>query len=130
MSRILRRGSGRSFVLPVGAEVQVDYLARLGKARVGVHSRELRVGFSAVAGGVGSGVRWPGLELPDDDNAAWVSVRGELQVDLPFPASNAGDSLGPEHLASVLAERLAARWDDATLHAAVSPAAVERLFTG
>ncbi len=130
MSRILRRGSGRSFVLPEGAEVQVDYLARLGKARVGVHSRELRVGFSAVAGDVGGGVRWPGLELPDDDTAAWVSVRGELQVELPFPASNASDSMGTERLASVLAERLASRWDDATLHAAVSPAAVERLFTG
>ena len=130
MSRILRRGSSRSFVLPVGAEVQVDYLARLGKARVGVHSRDLRVGFSAVAGEVGSGVRWPGLELPDDDTAAWVSVRGELQVELPFPASNSGDNMAPERLATVLAERLAARWDDATLHAAVSPAAVERLFTG
>ena len=130
MSRILRRGRGRSFVLPAGAEVQVDYLARLGKARVAVHSRDLRVGFSAVAGGVGGGVRWPGLELPDDDAAAWASVRGELQVELPFPASTAGDNMGPERLATELAERLTARWDDATLHAAVSPAAVERLFTG
>jgi len=130
MSRILRRGSSRTFLLPAGAEVQVDYLARLGKARVGVHSRELRVGFSAVAGELGSGLRWPGLELPDDDDAAWVSVRGELQVELPFPADNASGSLAPERLARVLAERLAARWDDATLHAAVSPAAVERFFTG
>jgi len=130
MSRILRRGSGRTFLLPAGAEVQVDYLARLGKARVGVHSRELRVGFSATAGQVGSGLRWPGLELPDEGGAAWVSVRGELQVDLPFPANDASDSLAQEHLALVLAERLAARWDDDTLHAAVSPAAVERLLTG
>jgi len=130
MSRIMRRGSLRSFLLPAGAEVQVDYLARLGKARVGVHSRELRVGFSAVAGDVGSGVRWPGLELPDDDNSVWASVRGELQVELPFPASNADDSSASENLARVLAERLATRWNDGTLHAAVSPAAVERLFTG
>ncbi len=130
MSRILRRGSGRSYVLPAGAEVQVDYMARLGKARVGIHSRDLRVGFSAVPGEVGSGLRWPGLELPDDDDSAWVCVRGELQIELPFPASDANDSLVPERLASVLAERLAARWDDATLHAAVSPATVERLITG
>lgn len=129
-SRLLRRSPDRSFLLPAGAEVQVDYLSRLGKARVGIHSPELRIGFSATPGERGHGLRWPGLELLDEHDGAWVSVRGDLQVELPFPADGASGSAAAESVAEVLAERLAARWDDARLHATVSPAAVERLFTG
>jgi hypothetical protein len=129
MSRLLRRRPNRSFLLPEGAEIQVDYLARLGKARVGIHGPELRIGFSALAGGRGEGIRWPGLEVPES-GGSWVSVKCELQVELPFPADTAADGGAAEAVARALRSRLAARWDDATLHAAISPATVERLVTG
>ncbi len=129
MSRLLRRRTDRNFLLPAGAEIQIDYLARLGKARVGIHGPDLRIGLSATRGERGTGIRWPGLEVPDSAGN-WVSVACELQVELPFPANASTEAAGASDVATALWSRLSSRWDDATLHAAVSPATVERLVTG
>lgn len=112
-----RRGPGRSFRLPRGAEVQVDYLARQTKGRVTLVHPGMVLTFSARPGDSGDGLSW--AANPSGD-LVWTRLRTALTCSLPFPAAGPADERY-EKLARRLAARLRDGWDTGAFLEAFDP---------
>lgn len=105
-----RKGPGRLFRLPRGAELQVDYLSRQNKGRVTLVHPRLVLTFSALAAESGRGLSW--AEDSGHGDLEWTRLQVVLTCSLPFPAQGPAD-VRYESLAQRLEARLRGGWDTA-----------------
>lgn len=106
-----RARPGRRFVVPRGAEVQVDFLDRQSKGRVTLSHPSFTVTLSTLPAGAGEGLAWPGFEGALAGGVQWTGLEAALTCSLPFPARDAATGIEGERLARRLADRLRSGWD-------------------
>ena len=122
LSRLLRRPKSATLLLPAGADVLVDHLARQGKTRVMINHSSFTITFSALPGGAGAGLGWPEFEGARSSQTVWSRLRLVFNCSLPFPDQDTGADRAAEQFLEALVERLRTRWDGTRWLQSISPA--------